>query len=136
MTTDNQFDWVEFYKELASKLLQYKADRAGLVDKVKQIYETTGINMPTLEKDNQLVGLFPVQRTGKERPCHRIIIVYAVLLRISTGARPFLSEIRSKLSKSTYSETSCSNSAREEKCARYRHSVFKVPKKFSIAALS
>ena len=42
-------------------------------------------------------GLFPVQRTGKERPCHRIIIVYAVLLRISTGVRPFLSEIRSKL---------------------------------------
>ena len=59
MNAENQFDWVEFYKELASKLLQYKANRAGLVDKVKQIYETTGINMPTLEKDNQLVDIDP-----------------------------------------------------------------------------
>ncbi len=38
MNAENQFDWVEFYKELASKLLQYKASRADLVDKVKQIY--------------------------------------------------------------------------------------------------
>lgn len=59
MSADNQFDWVEFYKELASKLLQYKASRGDLVAKVKKIYETTGINMPTLEKDNQLVDIDP-----------------------------------------------------------------------------
>ena len=35
-----------------------------------------------------------------------------------------------------YSATSYSTSAREEKRARYRHSVFKAPKKFSTAALS
>ena len=45
MSADNQFDWVEFYKELASKLLQYKAGRGDLVAKVKKIYETTGINI-------------------------------------------------------------------------------------------
>lgn len=59
MNTENQFDWVEFYKELATKLLQYKANRSDLVVKVKKIYETTGINMPTLEKDNQLVDIDP-----------------------------------------------------------------------------
>ena len=59
MNADNKFDWVEFYKGLALKLLQYRANRGDLVDKVKKIYETTGINMPTLEKDNQLVDIDP-----------------------------------------------------------------------------
>ena len=59
MSADNQFDWVDFYKELASKLLQYRVNRGDLVDKVTKIYEITGINMPTLEKDNQLVDIDP-----------------------------------------------------------------------------
>ena len=59
MKADNQFDWVEFYKELTSKLLQYRANRGDLVAKVKKIYETTGINMPTLEKDVSWSTLIP-----------------------------------------------------------------------------
>ena len=56
---DNQFQWVDFYKEFANKLLTYKNNRTDLVEKVKAIYENTGINMPTLEKDNQLVDIDP-----------------------------------------------------------------------------
>ncbi len=37
----NQFDWVDFYKELASKLLQYKDNRQELVEKVRRIYEAS-----------------------------------------------------------------------------------------------
>lgn len=59
MSNANQFDWVDFYKELASKLLNYKNNRQELVDKVRRIYETTGINLPTLEKDNQIVDIDP-----------------------------------------------------------------------------
>ena len=55
----NQFDWVDFYKEFSSKLLQYKNNREELVSKVKKIYEKTGINMPTLERDNQIVDIDP-----------------------------------------------------------------------------
>lgn len=55
----NQFDWVDFYKELSGKLLSYKGNRQELVDKVKKIFTDTGINMPTLEKDNQLVDIDP-----------------------------------------------------------------------------
>lgn len=54
-----QFDWVYFYKDLANKLLPYKDNRQALVKKVLAIYETTGINMPTLERDNQLVDIDP-----------------------------------------------------------------------------
>lgn len=54
-----RFDWVDFYKELAGKLLQYKDNHQGLVEIVKKIYETTGINMPTLELDGNLVDIDP-----------------------------------------------------------------------------
>lgn len=59
MGTNNQFDWVDFYKELSSKLLQYKDKRTDLIEKVRKIYEITGINLPTLEKDNQIVDIDP-----------------------------------------------------------------------------
>lgn len=59
MSNTNQFDWVDFYKELAGKLLEYKDNRQELVEKVRKIYETTGINLPTLEKDNQIVDIDP-----------------------------------------------------------------------------
>ena len=52
MSTVNQFDWVDFYKELAEKLRAYKNNRLELVAKVRKIYEMTGINLPTLDKDN------------------------------------------------------------------------------------
>lgn len=50
MNEQNQFDWVDFYKEFASKLLDYKDRRDELVEKVKAIYTMTGMNMPTLER--------------------------------------------------------------------------------------
>ena len=56
---DNQFAWVDFYKEFAGKLLAYKNNRGELVDKVRAIYAEAGINMPTLEKDSQLVDIDP-----------------------------------------------------------------------------
>ena len=59
MSRKDQFDWVDFYKEMADKLLQFKENRQELVAKVYEIYDTTGINMPTLEKDNQLIDIDP-----------------------------------------------------------------------------
>lgn len=56
---DNQFKWVDFYKEFASKLLAYKNNRTDLIEKIKAIYINTGINMPTLERGNQLVDIDP-----------------------------------------------------------------------------
>ncbi|SEG30033.1 5-methylcytosine-specific restriction enzyme B [Eubacterium ruminantium] len=60
----NQFDWVKFYKELSGILLKYKYNRQELVIKVKQIYENTGINMPLLEKDNNIVDIDPFSFFG------------------------------------------------------------------------
>ncbi|MGO5020581.1 AAA family ATPase [Roseburia faecis] len=56
---NNQFVWVDFYKEFASKLLAYKNNREELVKKVKEIYAETGINMPTLEWNNEIKDIDP-----------------------------------------------------------------------------
>lgn len=56
---DNKYRWVDFYTEFAQKLLAYKLDRRALIEKVKLIYSITGLNMPTLEKDNRLVDIDP-----------------------------------------------------------------------------
>lgn len=80
---DNQFQWVDFYKGFANKLLTYKNNRTDLVEKVKAIYENTGINMPTLEKDNQIVDIDPFTVFGlfnksSMREANRIKIITEV----------------------------------------------------------
>ena len=37
MSSIDQFDWVNFYKELSGKLLQYKGNRSELIEKVKKM---------------------------------------------------------------------------------------------------
>ena len=59
MNSINQFDWIDFYKEFANTLLQYKNNRGILVEKVEKIYELTGIDMPTLDRNKQLVDIDP-----------------------------------------------------------------------------
>ena len=55
MNIQKQFDWTSFYHEFAQKLVVYKNNRQELVGKVKDIYKLSGMSMPTLEKDNNLV---------------------------------------------------------------------------------
>lgn len=82
MSEINQFDWVDFYKELSGKLLQYKNNRTDLVEKVKKIYDITGLNLPTLEKDNQIVDIDPFTFYGlfnkKLTDANRLSILKAV----------------------------------------------------------
>lgn len=82
MSEANQFDWVEFYKELSGKLLQYKNNREELVEKVRKIYEISGINLPTLEKDNQIVDIDPFTFFGlfnkKLTDANRLSILKAI----------------------------------------------------------
>ena len=80
---DNQFTWVQFYKEFANKLLAYKSNREELIDKVKSIYTETEINMPTLEKDNNIVDIDPFTVFGlfnksSMREMNRVKILSAV----------------------------------------------------------
>ncbi len=56
---ENQFDWVDFYKEFAWKLLDYKNNRSELINKVIKIYKDIEISLPTLERDNNIIDIDP-----------------------------------------------------------------------------
>jgi 5-methylcytosine-specific restriction protein B len=58
------YDWVPFYKECAIKLLEYKNNRQDLIEKVKSIFSETGINLPTLERENNIVDIDPFTVLG------------------------------------------------------------------------
>lgn len=68
MSAKNQFDWISFYEEFADKLLAYKDNRQELIEKIKQVYEVTGIKLPTLERnengDNEIVDIDPFTTFG------------------------------------------------------------------------
>lgn len=83
MSNINQFDWVDFYRELADKLLQYKEHRKELIDKVRKMYEITGINLPTLEKDNKIADIDPFTVFGlfnksSMKETNRVKLIHAV----------------------------------------------------------
>ena len=78
---NNQFEWVDFYKEFAYALLGYKEHRAELIEKVKAIYTRTEIKMPTLERGELLdIDPFTVFALfGKKlRPENRIKILTSI----------------------------------------------------------
>ena len=47
-----QFKWVSFYMEFATRLLEYKTDRGSLIEKLQKVYSDIGMKLPKLEKDN------------------------------------------------------------------------------------
>ena len=59
METKAYLGWVDFYMELADKLLPYKNDRKTLIDKIKAIYTAINMRLPKLEADNNLVDIDP-----------------------------------------------------------------------------
>jgi 5-methylcytosine-specific restriction protein B len=74
------YDWVPFYKECATKLLGYRNDRQNLINKVKSMYDATGINLPTLERDNNIVDIDPFTILGlfnksSMKPENRIMLI-------------------------------------------------------------
>lgn len=91
MDNTTKYDWVDFYKELAGRLLQYKSNHQGLVEVVRRIYETTGINMPTLELGGNLIDIDPFTFYGifnkskmKESNRKSLLSAVASLLGVST----------------------------------------------------
>lgn len=55
----DNYDWVNFYKEFSEKLLEYKDNRQTLIEKIKTVFKDAKINLPTLERDNNIVDIDP-----------------------------------------------------------------------------
>lgn len=61
---NKKYDWIEFYKEFVKGLLDYRFKPKELIEIIKAVYEETGIAMPTLERDNNLVDIDPLTVMG------------------------------------------------------------------------
>ena len=53
------FEWIDFYTEFATKLLEFKDNREKLIHKIYSIYDNIGISVPKLEKDNEITDIDP-----------------------------------------------------------------------------
>ena len=51
--------WVDFYSEFADKLRAYEDDRATLIGKIKAVFKSIGMKLPTLERNNQIIDICP-----------------------------------------------------------------------------
>lgn len=56
---ENNLNWMNWYMEFADKLKEFKHDRNTLIERMMSAYETTGLDVPKLEKDKQLVDIDP-----------------------------------------------------------------------------
>lgn len=56
---DYNFDWIPFYKEFADKLLSYKNNRSQLIQIIKDVFKSIGMDLPALEKDNNIIDIDP-----------------------------------------------------------------------------
>lgn len=86
-----QFDWKHFYKAFAKALLNYKDNRSDLIQIIKTVYEEIGINLPTLERDNQIVDIDPFTVFGlfnksKLKESNRVKIITAFAKELAVGA--------------------------------------------------
>ena len=46
---DADFSWTKFYREFSNKLIEYKDDRALLIDKIVSVFQNINMKLPTLE---------------------------------------------------------------------------------------
>ena len=53
------FEWIDFYMELADKLLPYRNDRKKLIRKIKKVYSIINMRLPKLEMDNNIIDIDP-----------------------------------------------------------------------------
>lgn len=54
-----QYDWIDFYMEFATKLLDFKNNRKELIQKVYAVYRIAGLKVPKLERDYEIIDIDP-----------------------------------------------------------------------------
>lgn len=54
-----QFDWINFYSELATKLLSFKNDRKTLIEKIKSVYTSIDMKIPKLDSGEEIIDIDP-----------------------------------------------------------------------------
>ncbi|WP_407411677.1 AAA family ATPase [Methanobrevibacter sp.] len=56
---NNKIEWIDFYREFADKLLEYKDNRKELISKIQKVFDNINMNLPTLENDSDGNNIVP-----------------------------------------------------------------------------
>lgn len=54
-----QFDWINFYSEFATKLLEFKNNRAELIADIQSAYSAINMKLPKLESEDSIIDIAP-----------------------------------------------------------------------------
>lgn len=54
-----KFQWIDFYSEFATKLLDFKNDRKSLIEKINAVYTAIDIKVPKLESGDTIIDIDP-----------------------------------------------------------------------------
>ena len=54
-----QFEWINFYSEFATKLLEFKNNRAELIADIQSAYSAINMKLPKLEREDSIIDIEP-----------------------------------------------------------------------------
>lgn len=54
-----QFEWINFYSEFATKLLEFKNNRAELIADIQSVYSAINMKLPKLEREDSIIDIDP-----------------------------------------------------------------------------
>ena len=56
---NDKIEWTDFYMEFADKVLEYKDNRAELINKIQNVFNDLNMTLPTLERDSEGNDIVP-----------------------------------------------------------------------------
>lgn len=59
-----QFEWINFYSEFATKLLEFKNNRAELIADIQSAYSAINMKLPKLEREDSIIDIDPFSVFG------------------------------------------------------------------------
>lgn len=59
-----QFEWINFYSEFATKLLEFKDNRAELIADIQSAYSAINMKLPKLEREDSIIDIDPFSVFG------------------------------------------------------------------------
>lgn len=54
-----QFEWINFYSEFATRLLEFKNNRAELIANIQSAYSAINMKLPKLEREDSIIDIDP-----------------------------------------------------------------------------
>lgn len=54
-----KFEWIDFYSEVATKLLLFKNDRKALIERINDVYTAINMQVPKLESGGDIIDIDP-----------------------------------------------------------------------------